>query len=1561
MQKNAKALNVLYRLRFPIIAVVVVAVAATLTFVGLNGTAKSIKLDKTEYTYGENPSAIGESMFGKALVQYAHADKDDWSYDVPTRAGSYKARSVSKNGYGANTYSKAKTFTIAPRPLNINVTTTELTYGNDIVYTPDLIPGDKIEQLDFVFADNYNEVNPFGNNATFDTKISVDMATLKILDSELNDVTYCYSYDNPSKDIKIKKRTLHLVSSETTKQYDGSAITNENYYVSQDTSLAEGDEISLSEVTSQTEVGSVNMKSSARIMHGEIDRTAFYDITWNTPKLTVTKRPLTISTNSISRNYNGHRLSSAENTPDEDKLYYSINNGSILDSHELIVTSFASETAYRPLQNSTNSIEYKIVDEHGDDVTNKYYEVREDFGTININKINLSIQYKNFDEEFNYQTLQGGVDSTGLASTDTLSCTLKNGYSTDEINGINSLLYAYDFDVINSDIGSVSDCYNISVLGDCGSLIIRGRSITIQSNSLLDKTYDSIPFSSEDSTDLDHKLSITWTDKLLDGHHIEPTFYYENEIYVNGQNAFDVVIKDANDNDVTNLYSINRQFGQITTHNRDLTIKFSSNSWVYDGLAHSANSYFGTGENNQTGIATNDELVFTDSDYQNLTNVGSAINTRSFIISHNGVDVSQYYNFPTINQLYGYIDVTKREITVKYTAPQSKMYDGEPISVKAEDIELENVPYGFDYTLSVDGTGDHKLANEYGINLLSVNLFKESDPSTNLSDNFNFKFKNELYQNGETIHLGDFEITKKPISISTYSATKVYDSTSLTSQDAATQAGETEVWYMTGSGLVSGDTLQINSTSEITMSGTQVNTVSYTINSLDGDVTGCYDVTANFGQLVVEKASGLQIQFNSANSFVYDSYYHNLDYNYSISGLQGTDYFNYYPNSYCDVGTYPLEQAFSYQICNTEGYDVTYCYDSITVIGTPITITKRSIEIHMNDFNQDALNKTLPSPYNYYINGSTGNDNLEVSFVGTEAEIREQIDNNQYPTIQYNILHNDGYTNAIDNYDVTVSYGSIVRNIIEVTIYMQSYSYPCNGEEFDVSNQSWLFNTFVYASNLPSNYYLKGLDIYCGEAVKYPGNYTISLINKENVQIVYKENYYSEEVDATDYFHITFASDTSTFTLTKRNIYITETDMEMMYDGQKRSIPFSSSDLIYGHHIEVANGVYQKDAGTFTNVVNSEADIIVKDAQGNDVTFIYNIVLSDSIRGQTFTTTIDKMHIKIQSFDYKKTFDGLPITKGSLYDIARYNSAYCPIVWFDVNGDGEYDYSSASSCLGIYYKANLYGGDYVIISLPDISDNYHVGTCDNEFEVQFYDGETGISSETTDNYVVEYEYGTLEIEPLEIYYDAKTNTTTYNGSNFVSYDDLTNNKNELVILSLGNLPQSVYNYIVNNQNSAYAFIDSNEITFMAGYYPLSPTFVIMYNGQNLIETGDIVLISNNGDIKTTINKKSLVISNEAQQVVIGRWNKKASEKLSVSGYISGDTVYIGEQQWKSSITDYTIIQDMTTAGTYGADYMSLYVNDSTVRVYRKVNGATVDVTSCYSISYSFKNIVVTTI
>ena len=1562
MNKISLVLNTIYRFRVPIIATIVVAATAAFTLTGLNGTAQDVVLSDDVFEYGEDIGALGKSTFGSANLEYSIRNMNQWTTEVPYRAGEYDVRSFSYNGYGQRTTSKPKSFSIARTNLDIEIISKTLIYGEKIIFqTPNIIEGDSIDCFEYTFGEEYNQVNPFGNKDTFKTTFTIDLSTFKIINANNEDVTNCYNVPSEPFDINIKKRDLNILLHRSEKEYDGQPLTTEgNAYISDSTPLAEGDEIDIEYLTSVTEVGSVSIKDGIKITNGDIDRTNFYNVFYGVNELTITKRKLTISTNSIDRFYNGKQLSFKTDVF-ENQLTYSLSN-ELAPGHEFILKSFASEGAYRPLSYSTNTIEYAIVDSEGSDITNKCYEITENFGNINISPITLNISYKVVSPEyFAFQTLEGGYVLEGeVAQTDELINTLKDPYTTDSLSSIGSIEYEYDFSVYNNELETdVSDCYNIFVEDGVGTLQINAQPLELWSNSIT-RAYDGIPYSALEDADQDHKL-VGFTNGLLEGHSVKFCFNANGQIFCNEPNSFSYEVVDENGNDVSSYYSISCNYGEIVTTKRELQMRFASTIWEFDAESHYDDSIVDTSGNGDCNLAKGDEIILNPDTYNYLVYSSKTTNIFDFEIVRKGVVVTHYYNIPSAEELAGTIEVTRRIVYISYEVPESRIYDGSITYINNEDITIENIPDNFTYNfvLNINRISVYKKGG-YDI---KIDDFRIYDKDLNdVTEYFNFMYKGSLYayehvflDQADSLKLGHVDIFQRTLNIKTFDATKVYDGTPLDSYDAEENGS---IYTITEcDGLVNVDTIQITSTSSINYAGSKNNNIEIQINNpLLGNVTNCYIISKVLGILKVEESS-LLIKFPAVSHFEYSGYDNYFDYSgFEVEGLVGNDYLRIECFPIARAGTYEIKDVIRCYVFNSEGEDVTSSYGVFTFIGSKMVIDKASMTIQMANINIDAIESNLPEdPADLVLTSDPrGPDTISLSYVGKPMDYLAEM---QYPKIQYDVLDYNGES-VKNSYKITYQEGNVEFGKMDVELQLKQTYHKLDLIYTDkIVDLEPYVETLFDNTKLPKGYEYRNLSLSVDREMRLPGKYTISIDKLEEVKIY--RNIDGVEEDATHFFNISLGEHSTTvLTITKQEIKFSAVPLETVYSFQDK---LNLNDLIYagsllsGDHAELREQTLISTPGKYHYDMTSD-DIVIKDSKGNDRTYIYDIFVDDSIYDNGIDMTVHKVQLTINSVDIVKQFNGKAFESNDVNNV---------IFTYSYDNDSSLDYISfiKDSTDPTVFKGETKIKGQNILKLSFKIPTTDIFVCSTPYtydcKILSSDGVTDVS----DCYEVNCKQSMFRIDPLIITYNASHTSKTYDGNDHQTYQDLLSSDNTVVTVSLSKvLHKEMINYLKEHAGSAYVYLEQRD--FLVGDYTYTPLFVIIYEDIDLVATGNIIFQSANGDVEHSINARSITIKNLNQDITLSRRVTKASEQLFiVSGSLAnGDVLYIGDEQYESGKNNYLSIPDIVNGSeeglVYGADYFGQYVNESSIKIYREVDGGKIDVTHCYKINYIWEDVVV---
>lgn len=1536
MMKVSKVLNTLYRFRIPIIATIIVSTAAALTLTGLNGTAQGLDINNTQFIYGEKISAFGKSTFGGADVEYSPKDKNTWTADVPKYVGEYQVRATSKNGFGLKTNSKPVDFVILPKPLNFKVTTSVLTYGDEINYTGSLVYGDHIDNASFDYDENYYSINPFGSKNEFKTKITLDLETFSIKNKDGIDVTSCYEVPTYDKEITIEKRDLLMVINQTEKIYDGTELTTKNNTtVSIHTPLPEGDKVDIEHNTSGVELGTYAVQDEVSIKSGQYDRTNFYNISFSVSEIKIKKRPITITTNVVNRQYNGMRLSSSSSLS-ENLLSYSLSTP-VLDGHEFVYEGFTFEGSFKPVNNALNSLKsYKVVEkDNPDNDVSKYYEFTENYGSVTISHRPLEITYTSISEIFDYQTLEGGYihDPSQIAATDTLSGSLKDGNLGKTLSSVGTLAYEYDFSIFNNELGlEVNDCYAVNVPTNPGILELKKIPLILTSNSL-ENVYSGVNYSSSLNTDPTHLLKVDCVG-LHEKHTITYDFHYEGSLFINLRNRFTYEIKNEFGEDVSSLYDIKCTYGKIVTHKRDLTVKYASASWVYDGKYHSEGELVESVEGGGTNLATGDSFSYLD-EAPTIRDCGVINNYRDFYIMHGSVDVTNYYNIPDPYYLMGELNVTKRRLNISYNLPASKMYDGKPIYINKDEIIIDNLPEGHEinYSLSRNYVSTYQNGGT-PINMENVRILNSY--GEDVSHNFDIEYNGAIFENFNTINLGTINIYKRPIVLNTYSAEKVYDTHPFTSFDSVPE-GKTEIYTISGTNsLAEGDTVQIDNYTSKTLVGNYTNEISYFIQNQSGaNVTSSYEITENFGSLLI-KESNLKINISGINDLTYNG----VDQTFSYGSLTTEGLFDghivvpeYLPVK--DAGSYKGNEMFKFTVLDSEFNDVTYLYGEPSVICPLGVVKEKELEINTIDFTISLNNSTLPNIYDVISYSELGiGDTITFKYRNEEQAMNDAL-LGVFPTFYYTILDSAG-TPAHENYKITVNKDAKVTlqkekfeiglkdnlNMFDFAAYYQN----------EVLDPNIVFEHYLNHTTLPDRYYLEGLDMQVDRELKEPGIYTLSL-DTTNLKI-YRQPKIGVKEYVTQYFDIVPLTTAVDVQVKRFELNIFVEDVNYTYNGKYQSVNSNIKDANPDHHVEIINQPYEKNVGTYNYVINSKEDVVVKDTMGNDVTYLYDIIISEEDLGKDFSVTIDKYNIDVALPNLSKSFDGTNFDREIIFQRATVtHDSYFVRPRMDAT-----DKHLLTST-----------GDYITIATPNLESSYHVHSTPYSAEITITDED---GNDVTENYNINIVPGILTINPIVIYYTSEHQTKTYDGNGFADLQNLVGQKSDsdFVTVSL-----SAINHL--DITNAYAMI--YDINFKVGTYKSVPTFVVIYNNEDIVSNGDVIFSSKNMEVEYTITTKYLTIENQGGTTSLTSRKPFAYEYFNVSGLVDGDTLYIGEEKWGSSKKDYSILPNMTEVGrTYGVDYFSTYINLSSIRIIRVVNGEEIDVTDCYDIQLYFNDVTI---
>jgi uncharacterized protein (TIGR02145 family) len=221
---------------------------------------------------------------------------------------------------------------------------------------------------------------------------------------------------------------------------------------------------------------------------------------------------------------------------------------------------------------------------------------------------------------------------------------------------------------------------------------------------------------------------------------------------------------------------------EVKNDNTPIVISSGNNSWKYNGVAHSEETYTVTyGGSSVTVDASGKVFTLPTGDKVTITNPASITNVSETADGNNTynytLDNASYYT--NVTATYGKLTITPRTV-VMTSATDSKMYDGTPlIRNNQSDVTVTGDGFVTGQGATYNITGSQKYFGS------SANTFTYTLNGGTLAENYTV-----------STSTGTLEVTKRPFTL-TLDSTKVYDGDAFTI--AANQLHVT--------GLVVGDTL----------------------------------------------------------------------------------------------------------------------------------------------------------------------------------------------------------------------------------------------------------------------------------------------------------------------------------------------------------------------------------------------------------------------------------------------------------------------------------------------------------------------------------------------------------------------------------------------------------------------------------------------------------------------------------------------------------------------------------------------------------------------------------
>ena len=749
----------------------------------------------------------------------------------------------------------------------------------------------------------------------------------------------------------VKKTVIEVTANSNTLPYNGEVQKVEGfknvtagYEVTGLTAVAEGKDFGTYDTV---------ITGTAKVTKDGVDVTDKVIVNKINGTLTISKREVTLTSQTDSKDYDGTPLTRPDVTITggfvKDEVKEVKATGSVTNVSEGEVTN----TITYKTSNKFNPNNYSITKNEGKlSITPVTDEV-----TVRINGNKDSATYNGEEQSVSGYTVES-ISNTLYKTTD---FTLKGSAVA---TGKDANTYPMNLDATQF-VNNNTNFSNVKFeIAEDGQLVINPRAVTLTSQTD-SKDYDGTPLT---------RPNVKVEGNFVNGEvtKVEAT---GSVTYVSEGDVTNTIVITKGENFKESNYSITKHEGTLSITEVDaevtVTIKGHEDSVTYDGNPHSVEGYEITDISNK--LYTKDDVKFTGQAKAEGTEAGTyKMNLAEAQFSNTNS------NFKKVTFVVedGSLTINRKSIDdqnrITVTKPENSKYDGEEHKNKPTVTDTKT-----DRTL-VEGT-DYELSY--------------SDDVTN-AGKVTVTVKGIGNYSGETTT--NYQITKRDVTLTSGSASKVYDKTALTN-DTVTVSGD-------GFAKDEGATYKV--TGSRTKVGTSKNTFTYELKS--NTTASNYNIEVKFGDLIVTAQDGEVVVTitGHSDSVDYDGNEKSVS-GYDVAITEGskytTDDFTFNGTAEAkgtEAGTYPMNLAAD-QFANT---NTNYEKVRFVVNDGTLTITPKSIN---PDDEKNGI--TVTDPENSIYDGNEHINGLTV----TDSKLN---------------------TTLVENTDYTLTYSGDLINVGTVTI-----------------------------------------------------------------------------------------------------------------------------------------------------------------------------------------------------------------------------------------------------------------------------------------------------------------------------------------------------------------------------------------------------------------------------------------------------------------------------------------------------------------------------------------------
>ncbi len=578
-----------------------------------------------------------------------------------------------------------------------------------------------------------------------------------------------------------------------------------------------------------------------------------------------------------------------------------------------------------------------------------------------------------------------------------------------------------------------------------------------------------------------------------------------------------------------------------------------------------------------------------------ITEPGTADNT--YDIRWGSVNAANY----KITEELGKLTVTENDVKVTLTAPSdTKIYDGTALTADGKGdkkVVASGLPEGF--TAEATASGEQTDAGE------SANTVDDGYVIRNTAGEDKTAFFTNV-----TKEDGTLTVAPKPVTVTTGSASKPYDGKALTNSDAAIE------------GLASGETAGIEATGSIKEKGSKPNSykIAWSANGNNYSAKESnYTVTENLGTLTITD-SEVEVTLTAPSAHkTYDGAEltaDGTDDNKVVAGglPEGFTVEATASGSQRDAGTSANVVDSGYVIRDASGDDKTANFKNVALIDGTLTVNPKTVTVSTGDaskpYDGTALTNTAAA-----IDGIVPGETYGLEVTGTVTEVGSEPNG-------YGITwaaKGNTYTAKADNYTVVENLGTltVTANGAEIVFAAESGEKVYDGEA--------LSNPKVNVSGLPAGFTAeataKGSQKDAGESVNtVASGYVIKNAEGDNKTA----NFTNIKIED------------GLLTVTKAPLTISTGSAKKAYDGTDlTNSEVTYEGLVSGEKATVRATGSQKEVGSSNNTYTIDWGLF-RDGRN------YEIIEKLGI----LEVTANDSEIVLAAPDAEKIYDGTALTPG---------------------------------------------------------------------------------------------------------------------------------------------------------------------------------------------------------------------------------------------------------------------------------------------------------------------------